>query len=97
MKKDDDTMKYVVKWHKLGVCLTTCLFFIGFNLAILFFWYTAKPDYPVTHEILNDLFYVGCGMVLGRLLTALITKIRICEWEHRNHKKLTNNEVLNLI
>ena len=97
MKIYDDTMKYVKYWHKLGVCFTVCLFLLGVNFLILFFWHTASPDCPITHAILNNTFYVGCGMVLGRLLAAVGTKIRICQWERKTHQKLTDKEVLSLI
>lgn len=94
---DEQKMKCVMKWHKLGQIFTTGIYFVSLPFLLLFCLHASIPQFEVDHLILNALFYVTCVCIAIRLIVAIFTKLNIGKWEHYTHKKLTDKEIIQLI
>jgi hypothetical protein len=95
--ENDTIMKRVLKWHKLGSVLTALIYLLSFLFVGVYFLHMLKPELINCHVISLGLFCATSVVLAIRVISAIVTKVNICRWQHKTHNKLTYKEIIKLI
>lgn len=93
----DGQMTCVLKWHRINQLITACIYALFIPFLIIYILNNTEPNFNWEYFELTNLMRVMTIFFILRVMSSLVTKVKIGKWESENEIKLTDKQLINLL